>query len=53
MYLVYLLACNVCWKQYVGQTVNRFMSHLNNYNENNWKVGKGLEQKQASLLLEN
>ena len=32
--LIYLLTCNCCQKQYVGQTVNIFRNRLNNYIDN-------------------
>ena len=35
--LVYLLTCNVCLKQYVGQTVEEFRYRWNNYKNNGRK----------------
>ena len=35
--LVYLLTCNVCLKQYVGQTVKEFRCRWNNYKNNDRK----------------
>ena len=32
--LVYLLTCNICFKQYVGQTVDEFCRRWNNYKSN-------------------
>ena len=32
--LVYLLTCNACLKQYVGQTVEEFRCRWNNYKKN-------------------
>ena len=34
--LVYLLTCNCCKKQYVGQTVDKFRFRWNNY-KSNWR----------------
>ena len=48
--LVYLLTCKVCWKQYVGQTVDRFKLSWVRYKENNRKAAKGLEHGQAYLF---
>ena len=36
-YLIYLLTCKVCLKQYVGQTVDEFRLRWNNYKSNNRK----------------
>ena len=36
--LVYLLACNKCFKQYVGQTVDEFRRRWNNYKFNDRKL---------------
>ena len=36
-FLLYLLTCNVCLKQYVGQTVKEFRNRSNNYNNNGRK----------------
>ena len=33
-YLIYLLTCNCCQKQYVGQTVDIFRNRWNNYKDN-------------------
>ena len=35
--LVYLLTCNVCLKQYAGQTVEKFRYRWNNYKSNGRK----------------
>ena len=35
--LVYLLTCNKCFKQYVGQTVDEFRRRWNNYKSNDRK----------------
>ena len=39
--LVYLLTCNCCKKQYVGQTVNEFRFRWNNYKSNCRKHQRG------------
>ena len=36
-FLVYLLTCPVCLKQYVGQTVDEFQNTWNNYKSNDIK----------------
>ena len=40
-YLVYLLTCNCCKKQYVGQTVDEFRFRWNNYKSNCRKLQHG------------
>ena len=35
--LVYLLTCNKCFKQFVGQTVDEFRRRWNNYKSNDRK----------------
>ena len=39
--LVYLITCNKCLKQYVGQTVDIFRSRWNNYKDNSKKFHRG------------
>ena len=39
--LVYLLTCNKCKTQYVGQTIDQFRSKWNNYKSNSGKHGQG------------
>ena len=39
--LIYLLTCNCCQKQYVGQTVEIFRNRWNNYKENARKFDRG------------
>ena len=36
--LVYLLTCNKCFKQYVGEILDEFRRRWNNYKSNNSKV---------------
>ena len=43
--LVYLITCNKCLKQYVGQTVDMFRSRWNNYKDNSRKFDRGLYAK--------
>ena len=47
-YLIYLLTCKVCKKQYTGKTPDRFRLRWNNYNESDRKL-RGEEIKQKSL----
>ena len=47
--LIYLLTCNVCTKQYVGKTVDKFRFRWNNYKDSNRKFLKGEEIKQKFL----
>ena len=37
-YLVYLLTCNKCFEQYVGQTIDEFRRQWNNYKSNDRKL---------------
>ena len=39
--LVYLLTCNRCKMQYVGQTIDQFRSRSNNYKSDSRKHGQG------------
>ena len=39
--LIYLLTCNCCQKQYVGQTVDIFRNSWNNYKNNARKFDRG------------
>ena len=39
--LIYLLNCNCCQKQYVGQTVDTFRKRWNNYKDNARKFNRG------------
>ena len=39
--LVYLLTCNVCFRQYVGQTVEEFGYRWNKYKNNGSKISNG------------
>ena len=39
--LVYLITCNKCLKQYVGQTVYMLRLQLNNYKDNYRKFDRG------------
>ena len=39
--LIYLLTCNCCQKQYVGQTVDIFRNRWNNYKDNARKFDRG------------
>ena len=47
--LIYLLTCNQCRKQYVGQTVDRFRFRWNNYKCNCHKHAKSESVKQQHL----
>ena len=40
-YLIYLLTCYCCRKQYVGQTVDIFRNRWNNYKDNARKFDRG------------
>ena len=39
-WLIYLITCKKCFKQYVGQTVDTFRSRWNNYKDNARKYGR-------------
>ena len=41
--MVYLIMCNKCLKQYVGQIVDIFRSRWNNYEDNSRKFDRGEE----------
>ena len=47
--LIYLLTCNQCRKQYVGQTVDSFRFRWNSYKCNCYKHAKGKSVKQQRL----
>ena len=47
--LIYLLTCNQCRKQYVGQTVDSFRFRWNNYKCNCYKHAIGESAKQQHL----
>ena len=47
--LIYLLTCNQCRKQYVGQTVDSFRFRWNNCKCNCYKHAKGESVKQQHL----
>ena len=47
--LVYLITCNKCLKQYVGQTVDMFRSRWNNYKHNSRKFDRGEDRTQRYL----
>ena len=47
--MIYLLTCNQCRKQYVGQTVDRFRFRWNNYKCNCHKHAKSESVKQQHL----
>ena len=47
--MIYLLTCNQCRKQYVGQTVDSFRFRWNNYRCNCHKHAKGESVKQEHL----
>ena len=40
-YLIYLIRCDECLKQYVGQTVDEFRRRWNNYKDNATKFKRG------------
>ena len=48
--LVYILTCNVCLKQYVGQTVKEFKYRWNNYKNNGRKYQEYGTCKQQHLF---
>ena len=48
--LVYLLTCNKCFKQYVGQTVDEFRRRWNNYKSNDRKFQRLEPCMQEQLL---
>ena len=48
--LVYLLNCNVCQKQYTGQTTNAFRYRWNNYKSNDKKFQRGEQCMQDHLF---
>ena len=47
--LVYLLTCNKCHKQYVGQTTDAFRLRWNNYKSNSRKFDRGENCMQEHL----
>ena len=47
--LIYLLTCNYCQKQYVGQTVDIFRNRWNNYKDNARKFDRGEHFMQRHL----
>ena len=47
--LIYLIKCNECFKQYVGQTVNEFRHTWNNYKNNARKFERGEHCMQRHL----
>ena len=47
--LIYLLTCNECRKQYVGQTVDAFRCRWNNYRSNSHKHAHGISCMQEHL----
>ena len=47
--LIYLLTCNKCRKQYVGQTVGAFRYRWNNYRSNSRKHAHGISCMQEHL----
>ena len=47
--LIYLLTCNCCQKQYVGQTVDIFRNRWNNYKDNARKFDRGKHCMQRHL----
>ena len=47
--LIYLLTCNCCQKQYVGQTVDIFRNRWNNYKDNARKFDRGEHCMQKHL----
>ena len=48
--LVYLLSCKFCGRQYTRQTVHEFRYRWNNYKDNNRKILRGDEHKQAGFF---
>ena len=49
MFLIYLLTCKVCKKQYTGKTVDKFRLRWNNYKESDRYFSNGKEIKQKFL----
>ena len=47
--MIYLITCNRCLKQYVGQTVDEFRHRLNNYKDNARKFERGEQCMQRHL----
>ena len=47
--LIYLITCNRCLKQYVGQTVDEFRHMWNNYKDNARKFERGEQCMQRQL----
>ena len=50
--LIYLLTCNCCQKQYVGQTVNIFGNRWNNYKEMRERLIEGNTECKGIYLYE-
>ena len=48
--LVYLLTCNKCTMQYVGETIGQFQSRWNNYKSDLRKDGQGATSIQQHFL---
>ena len=48
--LVYLLTCKKCLKQYVGQTIDTFRNHWNNYKSDNRKLQRSEPCMQEHLF---
>ena len=48
--LVYLLTCNMCKIQYVGQTIDQFRLRWNNYKSDSRKHGQGATSLQQHLF---
>ena len=48
--LVYLITCNNCLKQYVGETVNMFRSRWTSYKDNSSKLDRGEDCMQRHLF---
>ena len=51
-YLVYLLTCKVCLKQYVGSTLTRFRLRFNQYKSNIKLYGEGRRGFKREMLIE-
>ena len=49
-YLVYLLTCNKCEMQYVGQAIDQFRSRWNSYKSDSRKHGQGATCMQQHLF---
>ena len=49
IYLIYLLTCKVCGKQYTGKKVDKFRSRWNNYKDSDRAFLRGEEIKQKFL----